>query len=104
MINVTKGFKNFNNIKVYRNSCANGIRFMITSDGIDICDENVDKYFVPSMLDMFPLWPDYYVYEITDEDRNTPPLTEKDKKDIIEYLKPYNMPDDEPWWVGAKAL
>ena len=54
--NVTPGFKGWNDIEVYAMTTIDGVRFMSTSDGIDIMNEDAEQYLVPMDSSEYMYW------------------------------------------------
>lgn len=98
MRNITEGFHDFNNITVYRADVVDGVRFMITSEGIDICDADVDRYFLPCTPT------DCFIYQIGDTDIKVPHLTSSDRASIRKYVQACRGACNEEWVKAANHL
>jgi len=86
MRNVTEGCLDYQNIKVYRASVKDGVRLMITDNGIDICDASSPYYYAPADEAGNLSGIQFFKYAITNGDLDVPELTQHDGKRIRSYL------------------
>lgn len=93
--NVTPGFRGWNDITVYKMTEADGLRFMLTSDDVDIMDVDADRYLIPADAIGEMMGMDAFVYSIP---RFTcPELEREDWEYVVNWLK------DEKMWYIANA-
>lgn len=90
--NVTPGFKGWKDIAVYKMSEADGVRFMLTSDDVDIMDADADRYLIPADAIGEMMGIDAFVYSIP---RFTcPKLGREDWEYVVRWLK-----DEKMWYL-----
>ncbi len=90
--NVTPGFKGWKDIAVYKMSEADGVRFMLTSDDVDIMDVDADRYLIPADAIGEMMGMDAFVYSIP---RFTcPKLGREDWEHVVNWLK-----DERRWYL-----
>lgn len=99
MRNITPGFRDWKNIPVHAMSVVDGVRFMLTSDGIDVMYEKADVYLVPSDDGLF-------AYELTDDDLSVRGLDRSERREVRNYCREaYRMGFmDREWYEASRRL
>ena len=90
--NVTPGFRGWNDIVVYKMTEADGLRFMITSDDVDIMDVDADRYLLPS--DAIGEMMGINVFEYDIPKFTCPKLEKEDWEYVVKWLK-----DEKMWYL-----
>ena len=90
--NVTPGFRGWNDITVYRMTEADGLRFMITSDDVDIMNVDADRYLLPSDAIGEMMGIDVFEYDIPEF--TCPELDRDDWEHVVKWLK-----DEKRWYL-----
>lgn len=91
--NITPGFKGWNDITVYKMTEADGVRFMLTSDDVDIMDVDADRYLIPSDVMGEMMGVDVFEYSIPTF--SCPELDKYDWEYVVEWLK-----TEKKWYLG----
>lgn len=110
--NVTPGFKGWNDIEVYAMTTVDGVRFMSTSDGIDIMNEDAEQYLVPMDPSEYMFWMsvgapiqeynDVPVWVMELQGEPVRELNAEEKKMIKDYVSSY--PCVMEWKKAARRL
>lgn len=104
MKNVTPGFKDWENITVYSMRTVDNVRFMVTSEGIDIMYADADRYLVPAGVAGAMGGCEVFEYELTEEDMNAPDMDEVDCFIVKAYVEGVKDFIDPVWYRASRRL